>query len=177
MVVFVPEAKKNNDGYSDKHEVVYPFIPVHNYFELKIKPNKLILPSLASKVVMMYTDGKGQDGRVATATDNGWYKARVRNFGTYWLDVDTTAPAITSKQKNNSNLSKAKQISFEAEDDMTSIKSFNGMLDGKWICFEQHGSSFFYKFDEHCGKGKHKLVFKAEDENGNVSTYQLNFTR
>ncbi len=60
---------------------------------------------------------------------------------------------------------------------MTSVKTFSGYLDGKWICFEQHSDLFFYKFDEHCNKGKHKLVFKAEDENGNTATYQLSFVR
>ena len=126
---------------------------------------------------MLYTDGKDIDGRAATSADNGWYKAGVRNFGTYWLDVDTTAPVIKSMQKNGSNLSKAKQITFEVRDAATSVKTFSGYLDGKWICFEEHNHLFFYKFDDHCAKGKHELVFKAEDENGNTQTYRLNFTR
>ena len=125
----------------------------------------------------MYSDDKDEDGRAAVFSENGWYKAKVRNFGTYWLDIDTTAPVIKSLQKNGANLSRAKQITFEVKDDATSVKSFNGYLDGKWICFEQHNNSFFYKFDEHCMRGKHKLVFKAEDENGNEAKYELNFTR
>ena len=80
-------------------------------------------------------------------------------------------------QKNGSSLSKAKQILFEVKDSMTSVKSFSGYLDGKWICFEQHNDKYFYEFDSHCPKGKHELVFKAEDENGNESTYKLSFTR
>ena len=126
---------------------------------------------------MKYTDGKDEDGRVAKADDNGWYKAGVRNFGTYWLAIDTTAPVITTAHKNGANLSKAKQILFTVKDATTSVKIFNGYIDDKWVCFEQHGSSFFYKFDEHCGKGKHQLVFKAEDENGNERVFKLTFTR
>jgi hypothetical protein len=57
------------------------------------------------------------------------------------------------------------------------VKRFRGELDGKWICFEQHGDDFFYTFDEHCSKGKHKLVFTTADENGNTQTIQLQFTR
>ena len=124
----------------------------------------------------MYSDGKDVDGRAAIA-GNDWYKAKVRNFGTYWLDIDTIPPVIKSLQKNNSNLSKAKQIIFDVKDEMTSVKNFGGYLDGKWICFEAHADLIFYKFDDHCPKGKHDLVFKAEDENGNVSTFKLNFTR
>ena len=165
------------DGYSDQYRLHYASVPIHHYFELQIKPNKPIPFNLRGKVAMMYTDDKDIDGRAASLEDNGWYKAKVRNFGTYWLDIDTTAPQIVSMQKNGANLARAKQIAFDATDDKTSIKNFNGYLDGKWICFEQHGDSFFYKFDEHCPKGKHKLVFKAEDENENIAIYNLTFTR
>lgn len=174
---FAVHADKSDKWYSDKHTIGSPDVPVHSYFELQIKATKPVSAAMTGKVVMMYTDSKGQDGRAAVSIDNGWYKAKVRNFGYYWLDVDNIPPTITTKVKNNSNLGKQKEIVFEVEDDMTSVKTFSGYLDGKWICFEQHGSSFFYKFDEHCSKGKHKLVFKAEDENGNASSHELNFTR
>ena len=164
-------------GFSDKYQIGYASVPVHNYFELKIKPNKQIPAEMATKVAMMYSDDKDTDGRAASIADNGWYKAKVRNFGTYWLDIDTTAPVIKSMQKNGSNLSKAKQILFEVKDSMTSVRSFGGYLDGKWICFEQHSNKFFYEFDSHCLKGKHELVFKAEDENGNEAVYKLSFVR
>ena len=74
-------------------------------------------------------------------------------------------------------MAKAKQITFEVKDNMTSVHKFSGYLDGKWICFEQHSDLFFYKFDAHCPAGKHKLVFEAEDENGNKNTFELKFTR
>jgi hypothetical protein len=101
----------------------------------------------------------------------------VRNFGNYWLAIDTLAPRIKTTVKEGANLAKAKQILFTATDAETSVKSFSGYLDDKWICFEQHGNSFFYKFDEHCSRGKHTLVFKAADENGNENAVTINFTR
>jgi len=170
-------AEKDVEAYSDKYTLHYPYVPVHHYFDLLMKPNKTIPFDLRSKVVIMYSDGKDEDGRAAPPTDKGWYKASVRNFGTYWLAIDTVPPVIKSLQKNGSNLGKAKQITFDVKDDITSVRSFSGYLDGKWICFEQHNSLFFYKFDEHCAKGKHHLVFKAEDENGNAATFKMNFTR
>ncbi len=176
-VNFYFSAQKNDSFYSDKYKLHYPYVPVHHYFDLKIKPNKSIPPELKSKVVMKYSDDKDEDGRAAVAIDSGWYSAKVRAFGTYWLDIDTTAPIIASMQRKSSNLSKARQIAFTVKDNMTSVKTFSGYLDGKWICFEQHGDDFFYKFDEHCPKGKHVLVFKAADENGNEATYNLNFVK
>lgn len=176
-ISFVFKSKTDSSSYSGKYQLHYPYVPVHHYFDLKIKTNKTIPPNLANKVVMMYSDDKDIDGRAASPADNGWYKARVRNFGTYWLDIDTIPPVIKSMQKNGSNLSRASQIAFEVKDSVTSVKSFSGYLDGKWLCFEQHSNKFFYNFDSHCPKGKHELIFKATDENGNEAVYKLNFTR
>ncbi len=174
---FVFSKKQDASVYSEQFQLHYPYVPVHEYFELYIKPNKPIPPALKNKIALIYSDGKDEEGSNAAATADGWYKTRVRDFGTYWLDVDTTAPTIKSLQKNGANLSKAKQITFEVKDDVTSVRAFSGYLDGKWICFEQHGSSFFYKFDEHCTKGKHELRFTARDENDNERTVKLSFVR
>lgn len=170
-------AVENTNLYSCKFQLHHSYVPIHHYFDLKIKPNKPIPANLKNKIAMLYSDDKDIDGRAAIAIDSGWYKAKVRAFGTYWLDIDTVSPVIKSLQKDNSNLSKASQITFEVKDAMTSVKSFSGYLDGKWICFEQHNDLFFYKFDEHCPKGKHKLVFRAEDENGNATSTSITFVR
>lgn len=174
---FVFNHEPGKDIYSENYTVHYPYVPLHHYFDLSIKPNRPIHFDLRSKVVLMYSDGKSTDGSAAKADDNGWYKASVRDFGTYWLNIDTIPPVIKTAVKNGANLAKAKQVLFTVKDATTSVRSFNGYIDDKWVCFEQHGSSFFYKFDEHCPKGKHKLVFTALDENGNSSSYSLNFIR
>ncbi len=168
----------STEGASDKYSLHDPQVPVHHYFELELRPRPNKVPEqLKTKVVMKYTDGKDVDGRVATLTEGGRYKARVRSLGTYWLDIDTIPPVIESMQRKNGSLAGAKQLAFTVKDNTTSVRSFSGYLDGKWVCFEQHGDDFFYRFDEHCTKGKHKLVFTAEDENGNASSTTLNFVR
>ncbi len=166
------------DGaYSDKYQIHYPYVPIHHYFDLKIKPTRPVPFDLRSKITMMYSDGKEEEGSAAAPVEDGWYKCPVRAFGTYWLDIDTIPPVVKSAHKENANLAKAKQITLNVKDAQTSVKKFNGYIDDKWVCFEQHGSAFFYKFDEHCSRGKHKLLFKAEDENANATTYTLTFTR
>lgn len=175
-ICFTSEAVPGK-GISNRVRIHYPYIPLHHYFELALKPNKTIPISLRDKVVLMYSDGKDEDGRDAKFTSQGWYEAKVRNFGTYWLAIDTVAPSIKSAVKNNANLSKATRLTLTAKDEMTSVKSFEGILDGKWVCFEQHGTSFFYEFDEHCTPGKHTLVFRASDENGNEAKFKMQFTK
>ncbi len=161
---------------SPRFTIHHPGVPLHQYFELKLKPNKPIPLGLRDKIAMRYADGTSEDGRAARFDDNGWYTARVRDFGTYKLVVDSIPPVIRSLQKST-DYSVASQLTLEVKDTLTSVKKFSGSIDDEWVCFEQHGSLFFYKFDEHCPKGKHRLVFTAEDENGNKRKFTLNFTR
>jgi hypothetical protein len=170
------ESKTDITALSDRHRIHYNYVPVHASFDLYIKPNKAIAFEQRNKVAMVYNDGKEESGKAAAA-DGVWYKTSVRNFGEYRLVLDTIPPEIKASIKNNAILSKASRINFVAKDQITSVKKFRGELDGKWICFEQHGDDFFYTFDEHCSKGKHKLVFTATDENSNTQTIQLQFTR
>lgn len=175
-VCFHFKANADAASYSDKYQIGEAYIPIHSYFELSIKPNKPVPFAERDKVAMMYSDGKSEDGQAAHF-ENGWYTASVRSLGTFWLTTDTTPPVIKSLQKENANLSKAKRISFSVKESITSVKTFKAELDGKWICFEPRGQLFFYVFDEHCPKGKHKLVITASDENKNTSTLVYHFTR
>jgi hypothetical protein len=152
-------------------------IPVHHYFDLSLKPSRLIPFSLRSKVAMIYNDGKEESGRAATLGAQGWYTASVRALGEYRLVADTTAPLLKPVGKIGANMSKAKSIAFKATDNFTSIKSFRGELDGKWLLFEQHEDVWTYVFDTHCSKGQHTLVIAASDENGNEARSTYTFTR
>ncbi|MBS1772676.1 MAG: M23 family metallopeptidase [Bacteroidetes bacterium] len=163
-------------SYSDRYMIHRSYVPVHTYFDLFIKPNKAIQFNLKDKIALVYNDGKEETGKAAII-ENGWYKTAVRNFGEYRLVADIQPPRIVPLQKTSSKLIKANRISFKITDDITSIKSYRAMLDGKWLCVEQHGDIFFYTFDEHCPKGKHILSLTATDENKNSQTLNYTFIR
>jgi hypothetical protein len=167
----IPDTK----GYSDRHEVHKAYVPIHRAFELLLKPNKEVPEELKTKIVLVYNDGKEETFTAATE-DDGWYKANVRRFGEYRLIADTEPPAIKALQQN-ANLTKAAAISFNVKEAVTSVKKFRAELDGKWICFEQDGDVFTYRFDEHCEKGKHELKITAADENDNAASFSYTFTR
>lgn len=165
------------DEISNEYSLHYAYVPLHHYFNLKIKANRPVPPELRGKIAMLHRGRDEALGKATLYTEGDWYEAKVREFGKYWLCVDTVAPAIQSKIKDNADLSKADQISFTSKAMWTSIKKFRGEIDGNWVCFEQHGDNFFYTFDEHCPKGKHELVFTASDENNNSRTVHFTFTR
>ena len=55
---------------------------------------------------------------------------------------------------------------------------FTALLDGKWIRFtNDKGSTFIYKFDEHCPAGTHELKISVEDCVGNRTERTYHFTR
>jgi hypothetical protein len=176
-VCFTFSKTDDSKAYSSVYEIGKSYIPVHNYFDLGIKPEKTIPFDLRNKVAMIYSDGKNKNGRAAMSTDKGWYTASVRNFGTYSLVEDTTPPVITASTLNGRDLSKAGRVSFTIKDATTSIKKYSAQLDGKWILLEQHGDSFFYEFDKRCPKGKRILSVTATDENDNTQTLRYNFIR
>jgi murein DD-endopeptidase MepM/ murein hydrolase activator NlpD len=169
----VPDAK----AFSPRVTLGEARVPVHHSFELSLKPSRLIPFALRTKMAMVYSDGKNESGRAAEPAKQGWYRASVRALGEYWLVADTVAPMIRLLSPKGNDFSRAKEIRFMADDVITSVQSFRGELDGKWILFEQHRNFWTYRFDEHCPKGKHRLVVTATDENGNTARSTHTFTR
>lgn len=174
-VCFDVQKTTDAQAFSDKYEIAKSYVPAHEYFTIKIKPNKPIPFAQRNKIALMYNDGKTESGKAAIQ-ENGWYTTKVRSFGTYYLKADVTAPAIQNLQKTN-DLSKASTIRFAVKEESTSVKEFRAELDGKWMLFEPYGGVYVYKFDERCGKGKHELVVKTKDENENERVVKYEFVR
>lgn len=168
---------ENKGALSREMRIAYPDVPLHQYYDLYIRPNKDVPLKLVPKMMMVRKGKKGEDGTAATVATDGFFKAKWRDFGSFYLAADTTGPSIKPIKKNGADMSKGKEMAFTISDEETSVKRYRGEIDGKYVVFERHGERYFYKFDGHCGKGRHRLVMRAWDENDNVSTYSLTFKR
>jgi hypothetical protein len=169
--------KTQASAFSLRYGVGIASIPVHAYFDLFLKPTKPVPFSLRQKMALLYSDGKKTSGRAAVPEAGGWYKASVRAFGEYWLAADTAAPVVKPIGAVSGPLKAQKSIAISAIDAATSVKSFRGEVDSKWVLFEQHGNTWTYVFDEHCPPGKHRLSILATDEVGNETRKQFSFVR
>lgn len=167
--------KRDDKAYSGRYQLHDAAMPVHTYFNLYIKPDKPIPFSLRDKIAMIQYDGEEDDGQGAVFSD-GWYKGRIRNFGEYRLVADTQPPTINLLQSKEA-LKTSDRISVKVVENITSVDWLVGKIDGSWVPFEQSGDIFFYTFDEHVGKGDHKLDITASDENGNTKSFTYTFTR
>lgn len=161
---------------SGRWRIHTPDVPLHTWSDVSIKPEQAIPFALNTRIAMLQEDGGTTTGKAATL-GNGWYTASFRSFGVYSLAIDTTAPLIKPLAKNGLVLGRKKEIAFSVTDNLTSVKSFSGSVNGRWLCFERHGNRWFYRVDEHCPKGKNKLELSAEDESGNIRKSTFTFIR
>jgi len=181
-ICFKYSAQDSKKGYSKAVQLMNTKVPLQSEAILKVKLTKPIPGSLQGKLVFIHhvkaasLPGNNPQDAAAASFDNGWAKASVKTFGNYYVDIDTTAPVISTLQKEG-DLSSAKTIRFTVTDNLTSVQNFRAELDGKWLRFVRAGDTYTYTFDEHCPPGNHNLIIKASDENNNQSNLIFTFTR
>jgi hypothetical protein len=176
---FVHSGKSVNspDSYSDLYSIQSGLVPVHNYFIIRIRANKLIPSGLRNRMLIKRTWG-GKTEVVKAAGDGDWFTASFRSFGNFELIADNDAPVITGGFHENANLSRASHIIFIPKDNNDEIKTFRAELDGKWLMFtNDKGRLFIYPFDEMCSRGKHELKVSVQDEAGNTTEKIYHFIR
>jgi len=167
--------KPQGNAYSAMHQIHNRYTPLHVGFDLWIKADNLT-EYLKSKALIVNSNGSSQGG----SFDNGYVKATPKNFGSFYVAVDTIAPRIVpvnvSEGKNMAGLSK---IFFRLSDNLSGIKSFNGYIDGKWALmeFDTKTATLWHSFDERTTSGKHTLELVVADMKENTRKYTVNFYR
>ncbi len=163
------------NSYSAVHRIHNRFTPLHNSFELWIKPDAA-LGNNFNKAVIVNIGGGAQ----SSIFQDGFIKADVHNFGDYYIALDTIAPTIAPVNiSEGKNMAVSNSITFRIGDNLSGIKSYNAYIDGAWVLLEHDYKSklFRYFFDEHCPKGKHKLDLIVADMKDNTKKLTLNFYR
>ena len=162
-------------GASNIYSFLSPHIPEHGYFEVKIKAD--IAPESQERMMMQcFTNGKTEFSKAVN--ENGWYKARFRQFGSYQLITDLIPPTLAPIGfRDGMNVTKLNRLAFVAGDNTGEFK-FSATIDGNWIRFtNDKGRIFSYIFDEHCPEGEHELKVSATDQVGNSTERIYHFTK
>jgi len=175
MTSFYNRTSKSSEyAVSDIHQVNEPSIPVHGEFTVRIDPDKPVPAEWKDKIVIQRT--YRNDDNVRKAEWNGnWLSAKFSDFGSFRAYADVVPPTIndpgTQGKGDTIDLSVAKRIVFQPDDNFGVIKSFRAELDGKWLRFtNDKGRSFIYIFDKRCPNGIHQLNVTIEDLVGNITT-------
>lgn len=166
---------KKPGAFSATHRIHNRFTPIHEDFELWIKPDA-DMGALAEKAVIVNTTGYCD----STKLEGGFLKATPKAFGDYYVTVDTVAPYITPVNiRNGSNMAAVKKISLRIGDNLSGIKSYKGFIDGKWVLMEWDYKTrvLSYTFDDGVAAGKHVFDLTVSDYKNNIKQFKAEFYR
>jgi hypothetical protein len=166
---------KRPGAFSATHRIHNRFTPIHDNYELWIKPDSNI-GKYADKAVIVSTDGAMAGGTY----QDGYIKGQPHTFGDFFIKLDTIAPVVVPINiKPNANLSAAKGIFFKMSDNLSGIKSYTGKIDGKWVLMEWDYKTkiLSYSFNADIAAGKHIFELTVTDSKNNSKYFTAAFNR
>ncbi|WP_426581412.1 M23 family metallopeptidase [Mucilaginibacter sp. R-33] len=162
-------------AYSAMHHIHNRLTPIHDGYEIWIKPD-VDLGNYTDKAVIVSSWGGCQGGYFK----DGYVISQVSAFGDYYVKVDTVAPVIHPLNiKNGSNMKAARSINFRMSDNLSGIKSYTGTIDGKWVLMEHDYKTkiLSYTFNNDIASGKHVFKLTLVDNKNNFSEFSADFSR
>ena len=173
--IYSKSARRAN-GFSDVHNIHNRMIPLHSSYALSIKAHDDLPAHLQSKTLLVDTRGRAHGGNF----ENGFVTAQVREFGSFYIGVDTQAPVIRPLNiSENKSMAGISHINFKISDNLSGIKSFNGYIDDQWVLMEYDAktASLWHVLASDLPKGKHTFRLSVTDMKDNENVYQVNFIR
>ncbi len=166
------ENPRCEDCYSPIYTLGSEEIPIHKYFNIKIKPslnfdgdkNKLAIASFKNGKIADFEGGK---------YENGFIVGRTRQLGDFAIVADTIAPRIRPVNfKNGSKISQLSKVKIKIADNFSGIKNYNAYMDGEWILMTYDAKKKTLILDlksEGLNRGKHSLKIEVSDGLNNIS--------
>jgi hypothetical protein len=164
---------------SDVHYVHNKYTPLHKAYSLSIKPNVIPEGKASKMLIVQISDDFIKSSLGGTMTE-GYITAEATAFGMFYVGIDTLAPVISANGLvSGADLTGRKELRIRINDDLSGIKSYEPMIDGKWALFEydQKNNVLIYKFDpERIVTGtKHNLALEVTDNRDNQSSFNCEF--
>jgi len=169
------EAPQLSHAYSSTHKIHNGLTPLFSTYNVSIKTANLP-KHLESKALLASIENGAEGG----SFENGWVTANTRNFGSFYVVIDTIAPAITARNlTNGKNLANQNRIDFTISDNFSGIQSFDGYIDDQWVLMEYDSKNkhLWHNLDPALSKGEHTFTLIVKDWKDNTNTYQAKFMR
>ena len=168
--------------FSPLHQIMTNETALQKNISLSIKPVRLP-DSSQTKACIISLDDKGKKSYEGGKFEEGWVTTLTKEFGNYTIGIDTLAPKLKPAFKYNpkitTDLSKAKRIGITASDDLSGIRKYRAIIDGKWVLceYEFKQNLLFYTFDDKMEKGNHTFTIEVTDDKENKNTLTFIFCR
>jgi murein DD-endopeptidase MepM/ murein hydrolase activator NlpD len=162
------------NAYSSLHHLHVDYVPLHTWCNLSIWPDLLPI-NLQDKALIAKVIEDGEFESAGGEWVDGFIKTRIREFGNYCIVIDTVPPEIKPLNiKYQKNLTNQKTIKIKISDELSGIKTYNGMLNDNWILMEYDikNELLIYRFDKNLEQGSNIFKLTVTDEKRNQSNYQ-----
>lgn len=166
---------KKPGTFSVVHRIHNIFTPIHDTYDLWIKPDSSI-GKLTDKAVIVNAAGVYEGG----SFDDGYVKTQARTFGDFYVKLDTAPPFIIPINiSKGGNMAKSRGIFLRIGDKLSGIKSYTGKIDGKWVLMEWDFKTkiLSYAFNNDIAAGKHIFELSVSDNKNNISYFTADFYR
>jgi hypothetical protein len=134
--------------------------------------------ALQAKALIVYKDKSGSLAPRGGTYENGMVKSKTRDFGTYFIKLDTTAPMVKSLNiQAGKSMRTAKKLVFSIKDDLSGIADFDTYLNGAWVVadYDAKSNSVVYKPDSSLPTGKYTFKIIVVDERKNIIEKAFDF--
>jgi len=163
--------------FSKVHAVDNSNTQIFDWFSLSIKTENLN-SALTDKAIVIYKDGTGATTSRGGKFENGFVTCKAREFGTYYVRIDTTAPQI--KPLNviaGKNMRTYKKLLFKITDNLSGITDFDTYLDDKWVVtdYDAKSATLFHVLSDSISTGEHTFKVVVVDERSNRADYSIKF--
>lgn len=164
-------------SFSAIHHVHNAFTPLHSFCDLSILPRK-IPETLKSKAVIVYRNENGRISSKTTRWDGNFLTTRIRDFGDYFVMLDTAKPKITTAIAQN-QLITSNHISFTVSDNLSGITQYNAFTDNQWTLteYDAKNNRMQCEIGDSLPIGNHELKLIVKDEVNNEATFILLFRK
>jgi len=164
---------------SDVHYIHNKYTPLQKPCSLSIKPSS-VPAGKESKMLIVQMSDDFKKSAINSSYSDGYVTGDILSFGMFFAGIDTVAPSIFANGlQSGSDLTGKSELRIKITDDLSGIKSYEPVLDGKWALFEydQKNNVLVYRFDPaRITKGTtHNLTLKVTDNKENQSVYNCDF--
>ena len=147
------------------------------FFSISLKALNLI-DSMKDKAIMVWRNAAGGTAVRSGKWEGDILTAKSREFGTYYIVLDTTPPKITPINiLNGKNMHVLKVITLSIRDNLSGISDFHGYIDGKWQLMEMDGKSAVVRMQipSDLTSGEHNFRLSVTDDRNNRAEYSVTF--
>ena len=168
--------------YAPLFKIMTDETPLQKAYTLRIKATRLP-DSLQQKACMVSINSKRKLVYEGGTYNSGWVSTQTKSLGDFTIAVDNTPPVITAAfncaAKTPVDFSKSKTIKLYASDNLSGVKKYRAVIDGKWVLceYDLKNSALLYTFDNSIQPGLHTFKIEVSDDKKNTASLSFTFKR